>query len=367
VTARFTAVAREAIASAVSQPVASVVTVLVVIGMVLTVMLTTGRTVGAEQRVLGSIDDAGTRAIQVRAETGAGLTSDVLDRIATVEGIEWAAAFSSAVDATNAAVPDGARVPVRLAYGTHLGRLGIPDNSPLPGDLAYASPAALDHLGLPDIAGSVTTTTGTNFAVAGTIITPDFLASFEPVVLAPQPDATGDETVNVLLVIAERPDLVTPISNAVFSVLAVDDPTKISVQTSESLAQLRAIVQSQLGAFSRGLVLVTLAVTGLLVAVILYALVMMRRKDFGRRRALGATRGLIVGLLMTQTVLLTVLGVALGLAAAAIALAVTGDPLPGPAFMAALAVLTIITAAVAALLPAVVASRREPIRELRVP
>ncbi|WP_374974661.1 ABC transporter permease [Microbacterium trichothecenolyticum] len=366
-TARPTAVVREAWASALSQPVASVVTMLVVVGMVLTVMLTTGRTVGAEQRVLGSIDDAGTRTIQVRAETGAGLTSDVLNRIATIEGIEWAAAFSSAVDATNAAVPDGTRVPVRLAYGTHLSRLGIPATSPLPGDLAYASPQALEQLGLPDIAGSITTTTGSNYAMAGAITTPDFLTGFEPVVLAPQPDAAGDETVNVLLVIADRPDLVTPVSNAVFSVLAVDDPSKISVQTSQALADLRAIVQTQLGTFSRGLVLVTLAVTGVLVAVILYALVMMRRKDFGRRRALGATRGLIIGLLLTQTLLLAIVGVAAGLAASAIALAATGDPFPGVEFTGALAILTLTTAAVASLLPAAVASTREPIRELRVP
>lgn len=366
-TARPTSVVREAWASALSQPIASAVTVLVVVGMVLTVMLTTGRTVGAEQRVLGSIDDAGTRTIQVRAETGAGLTSDVLDRIATIEGIEWAAAFSSAVDATNASVPDGTRVPVRLAYGTHLGRLGIPAASPLPGELAYASPAALEQLGLPDIAGSITTTTGTSYAMAGAIATPDFLAGFEPVVLAPQPEANGDETVNALLVIAERPDLVAPVSNAVLSVLAVDDPTKISVQTSQALADLRAIVQTQLGTFSRGLVLVTLAVTGVLVAIILYALVMMRRKDFGRRRALGATRGLIIGLLLTQTILLAAIGVAAGLAVSAVALAATGDPLPGVTFTAALAILTLSTAAVASLLPAAVASTREPIRELRVP
>ncbi|MEZ3162122.1 FtsX-like permease family protein [Microbacterium sp. BWT-B31] len=361
------AVVREAWASVVSQPVASVLTTLMIVGMVLVVMLTTGRTVGAEQAVLGSIDDAGTRTIQVRAENGAGLTADVLERISHLDGIEWAAAFSSAVDATNTGIPDGTRVPVRLAYGMHLDRLGIPAVSPVPGGLAYASTLALDQLGLPDVAGSVTTTTGTSYAMAGRIETPDFLAGFEPVVLAPQPDATGAETVNVLVVIAERPDLVAPVSDAVLSVLAADDPTKVTVQTSEALAQLRAIVQSQLGGFSRGLVLVLLAVTGILVAVILYGLVMMRRKDFGRRRALGATRGLIVGLLLTQTAMLAVLGVGLGVAASVIALVATGDPLPGWDFTLALGVLALATAVVAALIPAVVAARREPIRELRVP
>ena|GEM_PF-149335 len=361
------AVVREAFASAISQPVASIVTILMIAGMIVAVMLTTGRSVGAQQQVLGSIDDAGTRTIQIRAENGAGLTADVLERIAGIDGIEWAAAFSAAIDATNTAVPDGTRVPVRLAYGTQLDRLGIPTRSPVPGGLAYASPTALTQFGLPDTAGSITLTTGDSYGMAGQLDTPDFLAGFEPVTLIPQPDATGGETVNVLLVIADRPDLVAPISDAVLSVLAVDDPTKITVQTSEALAQLRAIVQTQLGTFARGLVLVILAVTGILVAIILYGLVMMRRKDFGRRRALGATRTLIVSLLLTQTGILALTGVLLGAAASTITLMTAGDPQPGWAFTTATGILAITTALLAALVPALAAARREPIHELRVP
>ncbi|WP_224751526.1 FtsX-like permease family protein [Microbacterium helvum] len=335
--------------------------------MMVAVMLTTGRSVGAEQQVLGSIDDAGTRTIQIRAENGAGLSADVLDRIGGIDGIEWAAAFSSAIDATNTQIPDGTRVPVRLAYGTHLERLGIPKSSPVPGGLAYASPTALTQFGLPDVAGSITLTTGASYGMAGTLTTPDFLAAFEPVTLIPQPDATGGETVNVLLVIADRPDLVAPVSDAVLSVLAADDPTKITVQTSEALAQLRAIVQTQLGTFARGLVLVILATTGILVAIILYGLVMMRRKDFGRRRALGATRALIITLLLTQTALLALTGVILGVTASTLTLVLAGDPHPGWAFTTATSILALTTALAAALIPALTAAGRQPIHELRVP
>ncbi|WP_318247062.1 ABC transporter permease [Microbacterium gallinarum] len=358
---------REAIATARSQPVASALTVLMVAGMILAVMLTTGRTVGAEQEVLGSIDSAGTRSITIRAEEAAGVTSDVLERIAHIDGIEWAGAFSTAIDATNTLIDDGTRVPVRFAYGTDFERLGVPADSPLPGELAYAAPAALDQLGLADDTGALILTTGADFAVAGALDSPDFLAALQPLTLVPRPDATGDEPVGVLVVIAERPDLVAPVSDAVLSVLAPADPSKITVETSEALAQLRALIQGQLGSFSRGLVLGLLALTGALVAVLLYGLVMMRRKDYGRRRALGATRGLIVALLVTQTAVLALAGITVGTAASAIILFASGDPLPGVAFTAALAVLALCTALVAALIPAIVASRREPIRELRVP
>ncbi|WP_460800162.1 ABC transporter permease [Microbacterium sp. GXF0217] len=358
---------REAAASARSQPVASVITVLMIVGMILAVMLTTGRTVGAEQQVLGAIDSAGTRSITVRAEPSAGISSDVLQRIAGIEGIEWAAGFSSAVDATNSTVPDGTRVPVRLAYGDQFTRLGIPSNPAVPGQLAWASAEALEQLGMPDETGGVELTSGASYGVAGRIETPDFLSGFEPVVLVPQPNATGDEPVSILIVIAEEPELVAPVSEAVLSVLAPDDPTKVTMQTSEALAQLRGLIEGQLGSFSRGLVVALLALTGTLVAVLLYGLVMMRRKDFGRRRALGASRGLIIGLLLVQTSFLALVGILTGTLLSAIILGVSGDPWPGTAFTGALGVLTLVTAAIAALLPATLASRREPIRELRVP
>jgi putative ABC transport system permease protein len=338
-----------------------------IVGMMLVVMLTTGRTVGAEQRVLGSIDDVGTRTIEVDAQADAGLTSDVLDRIARIGGIQWSGAFSAPVDATNSAIPDGTLVPVRLAYGRSLGAVGVPLHSSDPGHLAYGSRLALQQLGLPDVAGSITTTDGNIYGIGGVIATPAFLRGLEPVVVVPQTNTVGTENVSILVVVAKRPDLVKPVSQAILSVLAVQDVSKISVQTSEQLAQLRAVVRSQLGTFSRGLVAVLLAVTGLLVAVILYGLVMMRRKDFGRRRALGATRALITALLITQTCLLALIGVTVGTLASVIVLAATGDPLPNLAFVGALAVLTVATALLAALLPASVAARREPIRELRVP
>ena len=260
---RALAILREAIATARSQPVASVLTVLVISGMVLAVMLTTGRTVGAEQQVLGSLDEMGTRSIVIRAESGAGVTNRVLDRIDVVDGIEWAAAFTSTTDATNTLVPDGTKVATRYAYGSHLETLGVPARSPDPGQLAYASPQALARLGLPDVAGGITLTTGAQYGVAGQLTTPDFLAAFEPLVLIPRDDRIpAEEVVNVVVVIADTPALVAPVSDAVLSVIGADDPTKLTVQTSETLAELRGIIQNQLGAFSRGLVIVLLAVTG---------------------------------------------------------------------------------------------------------
>ncbi len=361
------AVVREALVSALAQPVASVLTLVVIAGMCAAVLLTSGRAVGAELDVIGSIDSAGTRSIIVRAEPAAGLDTTVLDRIRNLDGIEWAGAFSLARDVRNGAFDDGTRVPLRLVWTADWAQLGLPERLPGEGDVAYASDSALNQLGLDEPVGPVVLNDGTGgYAVGGRIAVPDHLAFLEPLLLAPQPTDTPPAPVGALLVIAERPDLVAPVTEAVGSLLGVDDPTKVSVQTSEDLASLRAIIEGQLGSFGRTLTLGILAVTAFLVAVLLYGMVMLRRKDFGRRRALGASQRLIVALITIQTAAVATVGAAIGSATALVVLAAT-DPLPGWSYIAGVCILAVLVATVSALLPAFAASRREPIRELRVP
>lgn len=171
----------------------------------------------------------------------------------------------------------------------------------------------------------------------------------------------------MVVVVADSPELVAPLARAVSSVLAAADPSKVTVQTSENFAVLHDLVQDQLGASGRGLTLAILALCALLAAAILYGTTTMRRKDFGRRRALGASQHLIIRLLLTQVLLLALIGAALGTVAGLVALTFTGDPLPGPHYVLGLAALAVCVGLVASLAPALSAARREPITELRVP
>jgi putative ABC transport system permease protein len=255
---------------------------------------------------------------------------------------------------------------VRLAYGAQLSALGMPANVALPGTTAWATQDALARLGLPDGAGSVTTQRGDDYTVAGSIELPSWLSTLEPALIVPQPDgARGD--IAILVVIAERPDLVAPVAAVIQSVLGVNDPSMVTIETSEKIAELRMLVQGQLGEFGRGLVALILGISGLLVAMVMTGLVIIRRKDFGRRRALGATRGLIMSIVLVQTVGLASVGAVIGAVSASVALAISGDPLPGASFTVGVCVLAVIVSGFAALAPAIVASRRDPIRELRVP
>lgn len=357
-----------------NQPIASAVSIIMIGGMCATVLLTTGRTVGAEEEVLGSLDSAGTRSIIVRADAVAGLDASVLDRVSKLEGVAWSGGFGPATDVQNAHIDDGTKVPLRLAYGGDVPGAALEATAQQAGRTAIGSASALQQLGLSQgVGGVVNPRSGENYATTGVLQVPDYLQFLEPLLIAPQlPDrspagAAEPGPLSVLVVIAARPDLVSPVSQAVLSVLAVDDPTKVQVTTSEDLATLRSLIEGQLGSFGRNLVLVIFALSALLVAAMLYGLVMLRRKDFGRRRALGASKQLIVGLLLTQMSVLGGIGAVIGCVGAAIGLVSTGDPLPPMRFFIAVGVLAMCTGTGAALLPAVAAARRDPLKELRVP
>jgi putative ABC transport system permease protein len=367
------ALLREAVAGARSQLVASVLTIAMVAGMCAAALLTTGRTVAAEQAVLAEIDAAGTRSIVVRAGSEAGLTVEILDRLRAVAGIEQATGFGPIVDARNAAVPGAPPVALRPAYGV-IGERSMQSHQHPAGLAAVTSPAGARALGLPDGTGGLRTDHGQDVVVvSGDLAVPTHLRFLEPLAVIPS-SGTGTwageqphEPLALLVVLAHSPPEVAAVETVIRGLLTDAEPGTVTIETSAQLAAIRAAIGGELGTHARATVLAILAIAALLVTVNLLALVTMRRKDFGRRRALGATRGLIITLLLTQVALLALAGAALGTASSLAGLATTGNPLPGAEFTMAVAIASLLVATLAALPPAIIAARRDPLHELRVP
>lgn len=360
---RLVTIAREAWTSALAEPVASGVTVLIVAGMCATVILTAGRSVGAERDVLKSLDDVGTRAIVVRASAGSGLDSTVLARLLAVDGIDQSIAFGPARDVRNAAIPEGARVPLRTVQGFEDLETRA-DERDRRGSV-WVSSEARRSLGMAQPAGALIDSDGRDYSVIGDIRLPRFLQSLAPVVLEPHP-ATETLEVTALVVVAHKPHLVVSMTKAIVAVLDAD-PAKITLETSEQLAILRTTVENQLGSFGRDLTMLISTITAVLVAVVYSAIVMMRRRDFGRRRALGASRSFIVWLLITNAATLATSGAVVGSVAGLTVLKATGSPTPAVEYVLAVSVFAIATGCLAATIPAAVAANRDPVKELRVP
>jgi putative ABC transport system permease protein len=221
-------------------------------------------------------------------------------------------------------------------------------------------------LGLRVPAGGLVTSGDLDLAVVGRFVAEEPLNFLEEsVLIAAAPDPS--HTVRSIHVLVERPEDVTPLAAAVRLAIGAVDPTQLAVETSADLAAIRAAVAGELGTFGRGLVLMVLGAGLVLVGLTMYAAVTARRRDFGRRRALGADRGAITGLVTLQAAITGSVGALVGTVAGGVIVWRLTDGLPSADFAGAVVVLAVLSAVAASLPPAVIAAHRDPIRVLRVP
>lgn len=349
-----------------SQPVASTATALLVAAACVATILTTGRAVAGEREVLARIDDAGTRLITIVDSRGdAGLHPDALRRIRALSGVEWVLGLGPAADVRS--IPVEAGTPVTL-YPVH-GELPPPlatTTWPRAPGTALAGTEALQRLGLDTPAGGVRTRQpGPDVAIVGWHLPAAPLDDLADALLAAADPS--DTAVRSLRILAATPQQAGAVAQAAAAVLGAQDPTSLSVETAGQLVAVRDAVQSEFGRFSRQLLAIVLGSSLVLVGVTVYSGVTSTRRDFGRRRALGASRPEVVVLVLLQTTTVAVVGAITGALIGSATFRVWTGALPPLDFVANLAYLAILTAATAALIPALVAAWRDPVRVLRVP
>lgn len=349
---------RESFLMMIAQKAASIVTATLVMGMCLAVLLTAGKAEGSQQAVLSTIDASGTRSIVVQAGSDAGITSEIVGQISAIEGIEHVVALGAVQDVRNALLPDGTPIPLRDYWGDGLGM--VRNNE------AVASQTALLMLGMELPVGSVRNSSGVDTAVVGRIPDPSFLESFEPLLLTPRA-ATDVDVVGAVVIVVTEAALVTPITEVITPLVMGTEPGQVSISSSQQLALLRDSIDKQLGTLGSTLTLGSLILTATLVMVVQLALVLLKRRDWGRRRALGANRFTIIALIVTHTGMLAVIGATIGVIMSLLVLQIWGDPLPSVSYLGATMVLAIAVSVFGAIFPAVIASYRDPITELRVP
>jgi len=362
------ALVSEAVRIAASLRVVTSMTLAIVATCSLLVVGAIGQTVRAEQDVLGRIDEAGTRTIVVTDERGvAGLTGDTVRQIGRLSEVEWVVGLGFALDGRNVALPyaDATPVSVRTVWGELPPEISIVGRRPRAGE-AIVGPNAAASLGLAQGAGAVEVGQRTIPVVAG-FQACDALADHNPSVLVMPVESDTSASVRSIRVLARFPGAVAPLAAAILDVLGPDSAGKVSLQTSSALADVRSAVGGELGQYSRRLVLAAFGAGLVLVALVTYAAITQRRQDFGRRRALGATRTDIVAMVAIQSALTGGLGAGVGLALGSlIVLRMTGGP-PDAAFLGAVMVLATYASVLAAIPPALAAALRDPVRVLRVP
>lgn len=361
------ALLREGILTARAQPVATVTATLVVAMVCFVVLVTTGRTAAAERAVIASIDSVGTRLVTVTDSTGsAGIAPSAVADVAGLDGIAWALGLGPAEDVDNADRPSAIGTPMRSYVG------------PLPGDVtvtagrlprdpgeAVVSASAASALGLLDGVGAITSS-GTRVAVVGQVDLAGPLATFDGSVLRlAGPDT--DVPLRYLYAVVDHADQAPALARAVEAVLPVAEPSAVEVETSAGVIALRGVVAGTLGASSRQLMAGVLGAGLVLTTVTMLGAVAGRRRELGRRRALGASRSAVVVLVLAQSAIAGVAGAAIGTAAGLAVVRVMLDATPSAGFVVGVAALALLVTLAGSAPPALAAALRDPVRILRVP
>ncbi|WP_029541931.1 FtsX-like permease family protein [Serinicoccus profundi] len=363
-------VLREAAATAWAAKVPSALVLLLVAVMCAATIATVGRTAAAEQQLVDRLDEAGSRVLSVADARGAGLLPPtVVDQARSLSTVERGIGALIPVDVVNGVIGQGGtRVP---AWGMHGDLSAVAELTggrwPGPGE-AIVTGTAMEQLGMEDPVGWLalaSTTVVDDWSVVGSFTPREPFDDYATGVLYVAP---ADQPLDTLHVVLADASAAQTTQSQVVALVSPPTPDALTVTSPVSLAELQAQVTGDLAAFGATLLLGVLGGGALLVAIVVLADVLVRRKDLGRRRALGATRVTIVGLVVGRTLLPALLGAGLGVGAGLFAVSRIGTGVaPPPDFSIATATLALVAAVIAAVPPAVYAATRDPVRVLRTP
>ena len=347
-----------------SQSVAAAFSVLVCAAVCLGIVVTRGETLAQQTRVAGLFDTEGGRVVTVIDGSPVGqLDTDFVDRVTSLGGVDWVIGLGDARDVGNARIVDGPLTTARHVFGSSPFIIYGSINGGMCG--AFVSRDAMGALGLQSVAGAVRYADGEVETVCGSVQLRSGGVEVGADVLVRDAEWTGPvRRVSVGVRDATR---VTSVADALDDLLGVRDRSNISIAAPEGLLNLRSLTNADNERFGRLIVLGAVAGGVFINSLLIYYAVNSRRRDFGRRRALGATRSQMCLLVVVQFLSSAGIGSLLGcIVGAAVVDHRIGQP-PSGDFLVAVAFLVLTTSTLSSLLPAAVASRRDPLLVLRTP
>ncbi|WP_101524584.1 FtsX-like permease family protein [Nocardioides houyundeii] len=350
-----------------AQPLVSVVTAFITAAVCLSVFVTAGRAAAAEAAVVSQVDGAGARTIRFSDPSGeAGLTAMGVQHVAELPGVDWMLAIGDTVDVRNSAMPQvGRPVPSAALFSELPPSVRLTAGRAPRLEEAIAGTDAMTALGLADRTGGVR---GQLFdgPVVGTFDAASPVTELQQSVLI-RTVPSDDRLMREVYVVAETVADVRTLERAIPTMLHMTDPSQLRIDSPAVLVDLQEVLRGELGDSGRQLMLLALASGLVLIAVSLYGATAARKRDFGRRRALGATRSALVVLVLLPTGLGALAGVTLGTGFGVAMVNATQGTVPGIAFILGVPTLTLLTALLAAVPPATIAAAQDPVRILRVP
>ena len=326
----------------------------------------TGLSIEAQNAVLRRVDDIGARVVTVVSSGAeAVIPAAAVDRIARLSAVDWVVGLGPVFDVAGRQ-PAGAPTPAR-AYRS----AGAPVVfSSLSGTShsfdgtagAFLSEASAQRAG---VDGAYSILDPGAVPVVGWFRAGAPLSSLDAFALIPNDD-DGLLLERIILAVND-PGWVEPVADNIGLMVGTDAAQTISVERSAALLEARAAVLDEVRRRDRALALALLGAAMVLGCAVVFAGTVAGRRDFGRRRALGATRAQLTALVVLATLWPALAGTAAGAIAGFVYLGSRLGHPPDWQYPVAIAILTTLALLVASALPAAMAATRDPLRVLRVP
>ncbi|HEX5595497.1 MAG TPA: FtsX-like permease family protein [Micromonosporaceae bacterium] len=328
--------------------------------------VTVGQGLAQREAVLASFAAPDLRTFVLVDEGDAGvLPWGMATRTAALSTVEAAWMSSGATDARNTAFPQGRAVAARAVAGEweRLPLMLVGGRWPTAPDEAIIDVSSAQAAGLLDGLGSVRSDLGREWSIVG-VYTLAHPRAPSGVIFPADADLEQPRSLHVTVADVDAVDKVAA------SVVALSDSTRpgeIRVDRSNDIAKLRDGVAGAVEKHGSTIVLSVMLGGALVLALVSLLMVNARRQEFGRRRALGATRLMIVGLVVVQGFMVITTASLLGGAAAAGYLWVRHSVLVPLDFLGWTVVAASLGGVAAQLPSAAAAGFRDPVRVLRTP
>ncbi len=352
---------REAVATARAHRVHSAVTGLVVALVTAGLLVLVGQARHQNQSVLDGFNRPEFRTATLSDPDGAALDWRLAEQVGNLSGLETAWVVGDAFEVTNLHLPRETRVSARMIAGelTALPITLLSGRLPTGPEEAVVDAVGAAALGLDASGGAVEAASGRTWAVVG-VYEPLHERAPHAVLVAPAPWAPA-RTLSVVVRDATRLDA------ALAEITSVVGSRDLRVSggspTGGLAAQLGRDVGDAMAATIAGVLGVGLLVVGLLAALT----VRTRAPEFGRRRALGASRSGLVGLVLAQGLAVVIPAAVAGAAVGTAIDLMTFGWLPPLALPWWLIGVLVLGSCLAQLPSAAAAALRDPVRVLRTP
>lgn len=372
-------IVRETFKSAWAQKIFTLTTASIVAIVSLVVLLTAGQGAALENQVISQMNSIGSKLISV-ADQGQqpGINPQAVANLETINHVAWVLGLSEVTDYNNSQNQIQETGTAGRVYYDQLPKEFeiIKGRAPNPGEAVISEKAAAS-LGLEKGYGSIAKNTLINHGaliendariidVVGIYQPPKGIKTFQEIILIRGNNPQTD-TLRYIYVMAKETAQVTALGEAIANSVYADPESQIVVEPPSGIIELSHVISGQVGESGRKTMLIVLGVGVVIIAVIQMTMVSAKRKDYGRRRALGASRSLIVCQVLSQTGVAALPGAVIGATGGYLYLQITQGQTPSLNFTIGVAVLAVVVAVLAAIYPAVISALRDPVRILRVP